>query len=224
METLAQIHKRAARRHGGAAALEEQLSKPKSRAALRRIADDRWLAAMTRSVFQAGFVWKVIEAKWPGFEEAFLGFEPAKVARLTNARLDKLAQDGRIVRNPVKIRATRENAVFLVGLAKEYGSAARCFADWPPEEIIELWRLLHQGGSRLGGFSGPMCLRQMGVDTPMLTNHVVAALRQQGVVIGKTTSSNKTRQAIQDAFNGWREESGRSLTEISKILACSTDG
>jgi hypothetical protein len=83
---------------------------------------------------------------------------------------------------------------------------------------------LHQRGSRLGGFTGPMCLRHMGVDTPMLSNHVVAALREQGVVTGKSTSSRKTQQAIQDAFNGWREESGRSLTEISKILACSTDG
>ena len=32
---------------------------------------------MTRAIFQSGFSWKVIEAKWPGFEEAFDGFDVA---------------------------------------------------------------------------------------------------------------------------------------------------
>ena len=32
---------------------------------------------MTKRVFSAGFAWSVIEAKWPGFEAAFLSFDPS---------------------------------------------------------------------------------------------------------------------------------------------------
>ena len=221
MDTLKDIERRAAKRHGGAKALEERLAKPKSRAALRRVPDPRWLAEMTRGVFQAGFVWRVVEAKWPGFEEAFKGFEPAPLARLSEARLAKLAKDERIIRNPQKIRATRDNARFLVELAKEHGSAARFFADWPAGDIVGLWDVLKRRGSRLGGMTGPMVLRHVGVDTPILTNDVVRALSEQGVLDGASATGKRAHARIQEAFNHWADESGRSLSEISRILACS---
>ena len=47
MEKFEKIFTRAAKRHGGAKAVEASLSKPKSTAALRKIPDDRWLAGMT---------------------------------------------------------------------------------------------------------------------------------------------------------------------------------
>ena len=222
MERLKEIERRAAERHGGGKALEALLHAPKSRAAQRRARDDRWLSEMTMRVFQAGFVWRVVEAKWPGFEEAFLEFEPAKVARLSEAGLRKLAKDERIIRNPQKIKATRDNAVWLVKLAKQHGSAARFFADWPEDDIVGLWDLLKRDGSRLGGFTGQMVLRHMGKDTMMLTADVLRVLREAGVVEQKKPASRKALQAIQSAFNEWREESGRSLTEISTILARST--
>jgi len=48
--------------------------------ALSNLGDDRVLAEMTRRVFSAGFAWSVIETKWPGFEQAFLAFEPGKLS------------------------------------------------------------------------------------------------------------------------------------------------
>ena len=220
VEAFKDIQKRAIERHGGATVLRSKLARPKSRAALRRIGDDRVLATMARYVFSAGFVWRVIEAKWPGFEVAFKAFDPVKVARLSNEKLSRLARDERIVRNPQKIKATRDNAGLVLELAKEHGSAARCFADWPAEHIVDLWDLLKKRGSRLGGFTGPMTLRQLGVDTPMLGGDVVLALREHDVVSGKgTPTSRKALQAVQDAFNAWREESGLSLTEISGTLS-----
>jgi len=221
VEPFAAIWERAARRHGGPQALEARLAKPKSHAALRRTRDDRILAEMTRQVFNAGFVWRVIEAKWPGFEQAFRGFDPKKVARLSNDDLAKLRRDDRIVRNPQKIQATRDNARFLVEVAEEHGSAAHWLADWPESDIVGLWDQLKQRGSRLGGFSGQMFLRHVGKDTPMLTGDVLAALRHAGVVTSKTPTSKKALAEIQAAFDAWRDESGRSLTEISRVLACS---
>ncbi|HTO54331.1 MAG TPA: DNA-3-methyladenine glycosylase I [Myxococcota bacterium] len=217
------IEARAAKRMGGAPALEAELPRAKSRAALLRIPDSRWLAEMTRSVFQAGFVWRVIESKWPGFEAAFDGFDPAKVARYSENKLAQLKADERIVRNPQKIRATRDNALFVCELAKKHGSVARFVADWPETDIVGLWRELKERGARLGGFTGQFVLRHLGKDTPMLTDSVLKALRVEGVLEGKNASSQAAQRRIQEAFNGWREESGRSLCELSKILALSVD-
>jgi 3-methyladenine DNA glycosylase Tag len=217
------IEARAAKRMGGGSALESELPKAKSRAALLRIPDSRWLAEMARGVFQAGFVWRVIEAKWPGFEAAFDGFDPAKVARYSENKLAQLKADDRIVRNPQKIRATRDNALFLRELAEEHGSAARFFADWPESDVVGLWTVLKERGARLGGFTGQFVLRHLGKDTPMLTDSVLKALRLEGVLEGKNASSQAALRRIQEAFNGWRDESGRSLCELSKILALSVD-
>ena len=192
-------------------------------AALRRVPDAHWLAQMTRSVFQAGFVWKVIEHKWDGFEAAFDGFDPARVARYSENKLAELAGDARIVRNPQKIRATRANAIFLRELADQHGTASRFFADWPEHDIVGLWDVLRRRGSRLGGFSGQMVLRHLGKDTMMLTDAVLKALRAQGVVDDKSPTSQAALRKVQDAFNAWREESGRALCELSSILAKSVD-
>ncbi len=60
---------------------------------------DRLLSVMTRCVFNAGFNWKVIDAKWDGFEAAFEGFDPGKLAFFGDEMLDRLVSDERIVRN-----------------------------------------------------------------------------------------------------------------------------
>lgn len=79
-----------------------------------------YLEVMTKAVFQAGMSWRVIEAKWDGFREAFEGFDADKVARFTPDDVDRLAQDTRIVRNRRKIQATVDNAVEMVELDREY--------------------------------------------------------------------------------------------------------
>ncbi len=221
MERWKEIEARAEQRHGGPKGVAAELPKAKSRAQLLRVGDERWLAEMTRGVFQAGFVWRVVEHKWPGFTAAFDGFDPAKVARYSEKKLAELARDDRIVRNPQKIHATRDNARFLVELAREHGSAARFFASWPESDIVGLWDVLQQRGARLGGFTGPFVLRHLGKDTPMLTEDVLRALREQGVIEGSRASSKGALRAVQQAFEAWRKESGRSLCEISKILALS---
>ena len=68
----------AASRRGGMSALEQELAATRSLpvAAIAATPDDRVLSAMTRRIFQAGFSWKVIDAKWDGFEAAFDGFDP----------------------------------------------------------------------------------------------------------------------------------------------------
>jgi 3-methyladenine DNA glycosylase Tag len=76
-----------------------------------------YLEVMTKSAFQSGMSWKVIEAKWDGFRAAFAGFDPETVAGLDEHDVDQLAQDTRIVRNRRKIEATIHNADTLLRLS-----------------------------------------------------------------------------------------------------------
>ncbi len=225
MQNYQTIFDRAAERHGGAEALAAKLaeSQPKSPAELAAIPDDRWLAEITRRVFQAGFNWSVIEKKWGGFEAAFEGFHIGRWALASDDDLDALARDTRIVRNPQKIRTVRENAVFLADLAKEHGSAARFFADYPATDYVGLLDVLKKRGSRLGGASAQYFLRFIGKDSFVLSRDVTAALIAAGV-IDKAPTSAKALSAVQEAFNGWMVESDRPLVQISRTLALSIEG
>jgi 3-methyladenine DNA glycosylase Tag len=80
MPSFKTIRARAAKRKGGEAALAALLPKPVSTKALARIPDDRILSDMAKRIFSAGFARTVIEKKWPGFEAAFLGFAPKRLA------------------------------------------------------------------------------------------------------------------------------------------------
>ena len=187
---------------------------------LARIPDDRWLSMMAKCLFQAGFHWKVIEAKWPGFETAFEGFNPARVSFYGYEEIDRLVSDTAIVRNGAKIMAVVENARFLVDLAAEHGSAAKFFADWPADDFIGLMDVLAKRGSRLGGATGQRALRWMGKSSYILSGDVIARLIAEGVV-AKAPASKRDLAAVQAAFNTWRGQSGRSLTEISRVLSMS---
>jgi 3-methyladenine DNA glycosylase Tag len=89
----------------------------------RGLAD--YLEVMTRAVFQSGMSWRVIEAKWDGFREAFHGFDPERVAALSPEEVDDLGGDTRIIRNRRKIQATVENAETLLELDREHGGFDR---------------------------------------------------------------------------------------------------
>jgi 3-methyladenine DNA glycosylase Tag len=84
--------------------------------------DTEYFDILSRAIFTAGLNWRMVEKKWPAFKEAFLGFTPAKVAKLTNADVSSLMKDTRIVRNEKKIRATVENARTVLDIQKEFGS------------------------------------------------------------------------------------------------------
>ena len=85
-----------------------------------------YLEVLTKAVFQSGMSWRVIEAKWDGFREAFADFDPATIAAFTGNDVDRLAEDTRIVRNRRKIEATITNAETLLTLDGERGG----FSGW----------------------------------------------------------------------------------------------
>ncbi len=223
MKSFDEIWKRAAKRHGGEAALKEKLPDAPDATALAKLSDDRLLAEMTRRIFQVGFNWSVVDNKWDGFEAAFASFDIGRASMMSDDDLDRLAKDARIIRNPRKIVTVRDNAVMLRGLAEAHGSAAKAIADWPAEDYVGLLELMKKRGSHLGGMAGQYSLRFLGKDSFILSRDVVAALIDAGVV-DKAPTSKKAMKATQEAFNAWRAESGLSLTQISRVLALSIDG
>jgi 3-methyladenine DNA glycosylase Tag len=220
MRSFDEIFALAADRKGGADAVEARLDRPLSAETLGGTGDDRWLAAMAKCLFQAGFHWKVIEAKWDGFEAAFEGFAPARVALYGDAEMDRLLADKGVVRNGAKLAAVIANAVFLSDLARDQGSAARFFASWPETDYVGLLDVMAKRGSRLGGVTGQRVLRMMGKPAFILSNDVTARLIAEGIV-DKPPTSKRDLAAVQAAFNDWHAQSGRSLTEISQVLAMS---
>ena len=71
---------------------------------------------------QAGLSWSTILKKREGYRRAFSEFDPAKVARYTAKRVDKLISDPGIVRNRAKIEATVRNARAFLEVQGEFGS------------------------------------------------------------------------------------------------------
>lgn len=219
MHDFKKLFATAARRKGGAEMLEQLLPTPRSRAELVSTADDRYLAAMTRCVFRAGFVWRIVENKWQGFENAFADFDPDSVRHFSDEQLEQLATDPDIVRNLTKISAVRDNAAFVASVSRERGGFGRYLADWPKKDVVALWLDLKRAGTRLGGNTGPFFLREVGCDTFLLTDDVVASLVSQNIVSRKPTS-RRDLSLVQDAFNAWHEQSGRPFSHISRIISC----
>lgn len=65
---------------------------------------------------QAGLSWNTILNKREGYRRAFAGFDPAKVARYTPAKVERLLQDPGIVRNRMKVESVIRNAIGVMGL------------------------------------------------------------------------------------------------------------
>ncbi|MEA2094512.1 MAG: DNA-3-methyladenine glycosylase I [Pseudomonadota bacterium] len=222
MNSMKEITALAARRKGGNKALMSLLSHPSTRQKIRRIPDNRWLSAMTKCVFQAGFNWQLIENKWDRFEAVFEDFDIDRWVMMSDEDLDRLLKTDGIVRNANKIRSVGQNAALLAEIAGTYGSAGKYFSTWEPSDYCNNLRELQKKGARLGGKTGQVSLRRMGVDTLIFSPDVLKALKREGI-IDKMPTSNRDWAAVQQAIDAWHSESGRTLTEISQILAYSVE-
>jgi DNA-3-methyladenine glycosylase I len=94
---------------------------------------------------QAGLSWFTVLKKRENFRLAFDGFDPEKVSRYDEEKVQQLLQDAGIIRNQLKIRATINNANRFLEVQKEWGSFDRyiwSFVDHKP--IINQWTSIKQ--------------------------------------------------------------------------------
>lgn len=71
---------------------------------------------------QAGLSWETILKRRPGYQKAFHAFDPIKVASMSDLELDSLLQNKDIIRNRLKVYATRKNAQAFIRIQKEFNS------------------------------------------------------------------------------------------------------
>lgn len=219
-ENFARVYTRAAKRKGGAEILESMVSQPLLSREIEKIGDDRFLAEFTKKVFQSGFVWRVVRQKWPNFEREFFDFNIEKILLMSDEMFEKKATNPDIIRNLNKVRTIRENALMIKSVQESHGSFSKFVSEWNHNDIIGLWDYLKKNGARLGGNTGPYTLRFLGVDTFLLSRDVEGYFVARSMIEG-SSRSKRSLLVIQQQFNDWQQQSGRSLQEISQIVSMS---
>jgi 3-methyladenine DNA glycosylase Tag len=221
VERFSSIYQRACDQRGGADKVAEILQEVRSNRALDQSKNKQWLAQMTRCVFQAGFVWRVVDNKWADFEDVFFGFPPEKIVMLSPEQIDRFAQNPRIIRNRQKVIGVQANAQFILDCAQEHGSFGKFVSRWPVHDLIGLFAHLKKHGNRLGGMTGQRVLRNMGKDTFLVTGDVVRCLQRSGLDIKDNPGSQRELRLVQSTFNQWHTESGLPYSHISRICSLS---
>ncbi|MDX1757497.1 MAG: DNA-3-methyladenine glycosylase I [Marinobacter sp.] len=218
--SFSRIYEQAAARKGGEAELRSLLPTVAKPGELEALTDDRYLSEITRCIFKAGFVWRVIDNKWPGFEAAFEGFVPLYWQQVPPEVLEDLAKDERIVRNLQKIRTVPENARMIVEAGRDHGGFGAFLSQWPSSDQVGLLQHFKKHGARLGGNTAQYFLRRVGWDGFILSQDVVAGLRREER-LDASPGSKKALVQAQQAFTDWHRETGLSYSHLSRILSFS---
>jgi len=92
--------------------------------------DDRLFEFLVLETFQAGLSWLTILKRREGMREALDGFDPTTVARYDEARLERLLQDERLIRNRAKVHALVANANAFLDVQAKHGTFAAYMWDF----------------------------------------------------------------------------------------------
>lgn len=141
---------------------------------------------------QAGLAWITVLRKREGYRQAFDNFDPAKVARYTDRKLQRLLENPRIIRNRLKVFSARQNARAFLAVQEEWGSFAnymwhfvdgkptqnrwRTLAEVPPTSLLSdrISKDLKQRGF---GFVGTTIVYAHMQATGMVNDHLVGCFR-----------------------------------------------
>jgi len=96
--------------------------------------DNRLFEKLCLEGFQSGLSWLTILKKRPQFRKQFKNFEVKKVARMTEADIERLLQDAGIIRHRGKIASTINNAKRTLDIQQEFGSLAAYIWRFEPDE------------------------------------------------------------------------------------------
>ncbi len=160
--------------------------------------DDRLIFEfLTLESAQAGLSWYTILRKRENYRKAFDGFDPEKIARYNDRKLDMLLADPGIVRNRRKIQAAINNAQRFLSVRDEFGSfdayiwrfvdgqprvnEIRSLADLPAQspESEALSKDLKQRGFQ---FVGPIICYSHMQATGLVNDHFMACCRREEII------------------------------------------
>ena len=86
---------------------------------------------------QAGLSWLTILKRREGYRKAFAEFDPEKVARFTEKRIEKILLDPGIIRNNLKVRSAVTNAKAFLKVQEEFGSFDKYIWQFTDGKIIQ---------------------------------------------------------------------------------------
>lgn len=164
---------------------------------------------------------RVVENKWPNFEESFFNFNIEKVLMMPEEMMERKASDSKIIRNFNKVKTIKANAQMIFDQQQQGQSFAEFIAKWPSDDITGLWAYLKKHGQRLGGNTGPYALRALGKDTFLLSRDVEAYFRAHDIITGGIQTKSSL-SAIQASFNHWQQQCDLSLGQLSRLIAYAT--
>ena len=81
-----------------------------------------WFEFIVLDAFQAGLSWKTVLHKREAFRQVFYGFDPVKVARMSDKEIENACHNPAIIRNRLKIRAAVKNAMAFLKVQEKWGS------------------------------------------------------------------------------------------------------
>lgn len=141
---------------------------------------------------QAGLSWITVLKKRERYRQVLAAFDPAKVARFSSEKVEKLLLDPGIIRNRLKLESTVSNAKAFLKVQKEFGSFDRYlwgFIDGKPlinhfvsmQEVpaqtplsVAISKDLKKRGFR---FVGPTIIYAMMQAIGMVNDHLVGCTR-----------------------------------------------
>lgn len=107
--------------------------------------DRKWFEFLVLDAFQAGLSWRTVLYKREAFRQVFCGFDPAKVARMTPAAMEKARNNKAIIRNRLKIKATVENARAFLKLQEREGAFDPFIWSFTQGRVVQnTWKTLEE--------------------------------------------------------------------------------
>jgi DNA-3-methyladenine glycosylase I len=86
---------------------------------------------------QAGLSWETVLNKRENYRKAFDNFDPKKVAKYTDKKVEKLLQDPGIIRNRLKVKSAITNAQNFLKIQKEFGSFDKYMWSFTNNKVIK---------------------------------------------------------------------------------------
>ncbi len=107
--------------------------------------DRKHFEFLVLDAFQAGLNWSIMLKKRENFRKAFDNFEPEKIARYSDRKIEALLTDASIIRNRLKINSSISNAKLFLGVQKEFGSFDAFIWQFVDGEVrLNKWKRLAQ--------------------------------------------------------------------------------
>lgn len=150
--------------------------------------DDRYLFEMlTLEGAQAGLSWQLIINKREAYREAFHNFSIEECAELSDSDLEEIRVNSDIVKNKLKIRSVRSNALAVQAIQEEFGSFSAYIwsfsgpinNDWEHESEVpaqtEISQIISKDLKKRGfKFVGPVIIYSYMQAIGMVNDHIVS--------------------------------------------------